>query len=68
MPNQTPNARIRVLIKGAGRQGLAAHIVGAEGTQLCKAQIKRGDWEIHERSPDGLIICAHCRRIWVGRR
>jgi hypothetical protein len=40
---------------------LAAHMVDAQGHQLCKVAIKRSDWQIHDRAPDGLIICAHCK-------
>jgi hypothetical protein len=58
---------MKLLIKKSNFQGLAAHIIDTLGNQLCHTRIKRAAWEIGERSPDRIIICAHCRRIQAQR-
>jgi hypothetical protein len=54
---------MRLLIKGAGNTGLAAHIANAHGAPLCRTNIKLSDWYIQERSNPILLICYNCRRV-----
>ena len=54
---------MRLLVKGLGLQGLVAHIADANGYPLCRTNIKRSDWQLQERSDEGIIICQHCKRI-----
>lgn len=52
-----------LLIKKHGMDGKAAHLVDAQSIKLCNIPIKLPDWEIRDISPDGIVICYHCRRI-----
>ena len=52
-----------LLVKTGRAQGLAAHIADTNGNQLCRIKIKRSLWQLSERVPEGITICAHCKRI-----
>jgi hypothetical protein len=54
---------MKLLVKNIGMQGLVAHMVDAHGIQLCTTRLKRSDWHIVERSPEGITICNPCRHI-----
>jgi hypothetical protein len=53
----------RLLVKGSGSDGLAAHIPDAEGRPLCYTRLKLADWRIDTmQRPGGILICHNCLR------
>lgn len=54
---------MKLLIKKHRMDGKAAHMVDGNGMKLCNIPIKLSGWEIRDISPNGIVICYHCRRI-----
>ena len=54
---------MRLLIKGGGPLGLAAHIPDGDGAPLCGTRLKRSDWSIHDLPATSVVVCANCKRI-----
>jgi hypothetical protein len=53
---------MKLLMKKHRMDGKAAHLVDGNGTKLCNIPIKLSDWKLVDISPDGIVICYHCRR------
>jgi hypothetical protein len=62
MPCSIRSKQMRLLIKGAGNQGVAAHIPNAEGLPICRTRINLTGWNIAEQHTPHTVVCYHCKR------
>ncbi len=53
---------MRLLIKGAGDQGVAAHIPSVDGMPLCRTQLNLVHWHLADQRKQNVVICYHCKR------
>jgi hypothetical protein len=54
---------MKLLIRKHRMDGRAARLVDGNGMKLCNIRSKLSDWHIIESSPDGIVICYHCRHM-----
>ena len=55
---------MKLLVKGRGLEGLAAHIADAFGQPLCTARLDPAKWQTQDRSTYEGVICRTCRRSY----
>ncbi len=53
---------MRLLVKGAGNLGVAAHIPDTNGMPICQTQLNLAHWNLSEHRKPNVVICYHCKR------